>query len=175
MLTWDKFSSRFGPVIIGVLLFNQAKYIVWLSFEEDETLFLEYAFSKLKGYTPIRYDHIELHNTIFGYSTSVRSPEPNENYFLWPIGSDFQLNVWRALMNTKIGEQVTYSDIADSIGMPKSSRAVANAVGANPISFLIPCHRIIRKDIKKSNIDNYRWGRDIKEAIMGWEMFSRGV
>jgi AraC family transcriptional regulator of adaptative response/methylated-DNA-[protein]-cysteine methyltransferase len=81
-------------------------------------------------------------------------------------GTNFQIKVWEALMQIPAGFIVSYEDIAGIIGNPKAVRAVANAVANNPISYVIPCHRVIRK---MGIIHEYRWGSARKKAILGWE------
>jgi len=81
-------------------------------------------------------------------------------------GTNFQINVWRALLSIPKGCVVSYQDIASHIGHPKAFRAVANAIAINPVAYLIPCHRVIAKSGK---IHQYRWGSDRKKAIIGWE------
>ena len=81
-------------------------------------------------------------------------------------GTNFQINVWRALLAIPSGKVLSYQDIAVCINRPASVRAAANAVARNPISYLIPCHRVIAKSGK---IHQYRWGRSRKKAILGWE------
>jgi AraC family transcriptional regulator of adaptative response/methylated-DNA-[protein]-cysteine methyltransferase len=84
-------------------------------------------------------------------------------------GTNFQLKVWEALLRIPAGALSTYEQIARSIGHPKAMRAVGSAIGDNPIAYLIPCHRIIRKEGK---IGGYQWGTARKSAIIGWEMSS---
>ena len=84
-------------------------------------------------------------------------------------GTNFQLKVWEALLKIPHGGLVTYGDIAKSIGAPKASRAVGAAVGANMISLLIPCHRVI---LSSGVIHNYRWGAARKKAILAMERAS---
>jgi AraC family transcriptional regulator of adaptative response/methylated-DNA-[protein]-cysteine methyltransferase len=81
-------------------------------------------------------------------------------------GTNFQIKVWEALIKIPMGAAVSYEDVAAHIGMPKASRAVGNAVGSNPISFVIPCHRVIRKT---AEFGNYGGGIARKLAILGWE------
>lgn len=81
-------------------------------------------------------------------------------------GSDFQLKVWQALLQVPLGQLSSYGEIAKSIGKPKASRAVGSAIGANPVAFLIPCHRVIQAT---GNSGGYRWGDTRKSAIIGWE------
>jgi AraC family transcriptional regulator of adaptative response/methylated-DNA-[protein]-cysteine methyltransferase len=85
---------------------------------------------------------------------------------LYVKGTNFQIQVWQALIRIPFGKAVTYEDIARHIGMPQASRAVGNAVGRNPIPFLIPCHRVIRK---LGEFGNYGEGPKRKKAILGWE------
>jgi AraC family transcriptional regulator of adaptative response/methylated-DNA-[protein]-cysteine methyltransferase len=82
------------------------------------------------------------------------------------IGSDFQLRVWEALLRVPMGHACTYSDIAQRIGRPTASRAVGAAVGANPLSFVVPCHRALGKS---GALTGYHWGLTRKRAILGWE------
>ncbi|MCC7048786.1 MAG: methylated-DNA--[protein]-cysteine S-methyltransferase [Alphaproteobacteria bacterium] len=82
------------------------------------------------------------------------------------MGSPFQIKVWEALLQVPEGALVSYEGLAAAIGKPTAARAVGTAVGANPISFLIPCHRAIRKT---GVISDYHWGRARKLALIGWE------
>ena len=82
------------------------------------------------------------------------------------IGTDFQVRVWQSLLKIPFGKAVTYSDVANDIGQPTASRAVGAAVGANPISFVVPCHRALGKS---GALTGYHWGLTRKRAILGWE------
>jgi AraC family transcriptional regulator of adaptative response/methylated-DNA-[protein]-cysteine methyltransferase len=95
--------------------------------------------------------------------------EPGEApLHLWLKGTNFQVNVWRALLRIEPGQLSTYGDIAHAIGRPRAARAVGTAIGANPVAFLIPCHRVIRAT---SLFDtNYRWGPARKLAMIGREI-----
>jgi AraC family transcriptional regulator of adaptative response/methylated-DNA-[protein]-cysteine methyltransferase len=81
-------------------------------------------------------------------------------------GTNFQLKVWEALLNIPNGAVTTYQQIAQSIGNPGAVRAVGTAVGDNPVAYLIPCHRVIRKE---GVLGEYRWGSLRKKALIGWE------
>ncbi|TFG42144.1 MAG: methylated-DNA--[protein]-cysteine S-methyltransferase [Syntrophobacterales bacterium] len=81
-------------------------------------------------------------------------------------GTNFQIKVWEALLSIPVGTVVTYEDIALHIGLPKAVRAVGNAVGKNPVSFVIPCHRVVRKT---AEFGNYGGGTARKKAMLGWE------
>ncbi|OBY02789.1 6-O-methylguanine DNA methyltransferase [Rhizobium leguminosarum bv. trifolii] len=82
------------------------------------------------------------------------------------IGTDFQVRVWQSLLKIPFGKAVTYSDIANDIGRPTAQRAVGAAVGANPISFVVPCHRALGKN---GALTGYHWGLTRKRAMLGWE------
>ena len=82
------------------------------------------------------------------------------------IGTDFQLRVWGALLRIPFGKARTYSHIAAEIGQPTASRAVGAAIGSNPISFVVPCHRALGKS---GALTGYHWGLTRKRAILGWE------
>ncbi|MBB2688548.1 bifunctional helix-turn-helix domain-containing protein/methylated-DNA--[protein]-cysteine S-methyltransferase [Rhizobium sophoriradicis] len=82
------------------------------------------------------------------------------------IGTDFQVSVWQSLLKIPFGKAVTYSDIARDIGRPTAMRAVGAAVGANPISFVVPCHRALGKN---GALTGYHWGLTRKRAMLGWE------
>lgn len=86
-------------------------------------------------------------------------------------GTNFQLKVWRALLEIPPAQLTTYGDLARRLGAPTASRAVGGAVGANPISVLIPCHRVIRGT---GVFGHYRWGAARKLALCGWEA-ARGL
>lgn len=92
--------------------------------------------------------------------------QSNSPVSLHLIGAPFQIKVWEALLTTKSGEVTTYSDIAQHIGNPKAVRAVGTAVGRNPISWLIPCHRALRKS---GALGGYHWGLPVKRAMLAWE------
>ncbi len=81
-------------------------------------------------------------------------------------GTNFQISVWKALLQIPPAKIVSYSQVATAIGHPKSARAVGLAVGANPVAFLIPCHRVIQQSGK---LGGYHWGLTRKQAIHAWE------
>jgi len=81
-------------------------------------------------------------------------------------GTNFQIKVWEALIKIPFGAVVSYEDVAIQVGIPGATRAVGSAVGKNPISFIIPCHRVIRKT---ADFGNYGGGKTRKKAILGWE------
>jgi AraC family transcriptional regulator of adaptative response/methylated-DNA-[protein]-cysteine methyltransferase len=88
------------------------------------------------------------------------------------IGTDFEIRVWEALLTVPFGRAATYSDIARRIGRPTAARAVGAAVGKNPLSFVVPCHRVLGKS---GSLTGYRWGLTRKRAILGWEAGKAGA
>jgi len=85
---------------------------------------------------------------------------------LFVRGTNFQVQVWKALLEIPSGSLCAYSSLAEAIGRPTATRAVASAVGDNPISWFIPCHRVIRKG---GNLGGYRWGLPRKKVMLAWE------
>lgn len=82
------------------------------------------------------------------------------------IGTDFEIRVWETLLRIPMGRATTYSNIAEHVGKPRAARAVGAAIGKNPISFVVPCHRVIGKS---GDLTGYHWGLTRKRAILGWE------
>ena len=91
---------------------------------------------------------------------------PDRPVRLVMIGTDFEVRVWEALLKIPVGRAVSYQDIARHLGQPTASRAVGSAVGRNPISFVVPCHRVLRGD---GSLGGYHWGLTRKRALIGWE------
>ncbi|MBF0286630.1 MAG: methylated-DNA--[protein]-cysteine S-methyltransferase [SAR324 cluster bacterium] len=91
--------------------------------------------------------------------------EKNE-FHLFLKGTNFQIQVWQALLRIPASSMVTYQDVASSMSLPTATRAVANAIGKNPVAYIIPCHRVITKS---GQTHKYRWGATRKKAILGWE------
>lgn len=98
------------------------------------------------------------------FSKSVKEKRKPLQLFL--KGTNFQIKVWEALMRIPEGAVVSYEDLARAIGNAKASRAVGSAVAKNPVAYIIPCHRVIRRE---GVLGNYHWGPDRKKALLGWE------
>ncbi len=90
---------------------------------------------------------------------------------LAPMGTNFQVKVWRALLELGARGATSYGSLAEAIGSPGASRAVGQAVGANPVAWLIPCHRVLRRD---GGLGGYHWGVERKRAMLAWEHARRG-
>jgi AraC family transcriptional regulator of adaptative response/methylated-DNA-[protein]-cysteine methyltransferase len=98
---------------------------------------------------------------VFG---AYRQPEP---VHLFVTGTAFQIQVWQALLRVPEGQLTSYGALAASLQVPTAARAVGSAVGANPIAYLIPCHRVIRST---GELGGYRWGPTRKRALLGLEL-----
>lgn len=82
------------------------------------------------------------------------------------IGTDFEIRVWEGLLKIPVGKATTYSKLASHVGRPDAPRAVGRAVGRNPVSFVVPCHRVVGKS---GDLTGYHWGITRKRAMLGWE------
>lgn len=91
---------------------------------------------------------------------------PERPLSLYVAGTNFQINVWKALLQIPPGKIASYSQVASTIGRPRAARAVGLAVGQNPVAFLIPCHRVIRQN---GELGGYHWGETRKHAMHAWE------
>lgn len=95
------------------------------------------------------------------------TPRAGRKLTLWVHGSNFQLQVWRALLAAGRNRTLSYAALAESIGRSSACRAVGSAVGANPVAWLIPCHHVLRAN---GALGGYRWGLDRKQAMLAWEL-----
>lgn len=96
----------------------------------------------------------------------IFNASPSSPLSLHLKGTNFQIQVWQALLRIPLGELTTYQTLATAMGKPTAARAIGNAVGRNPIAYLIPCHRVIRGT---GELGGYRWGCERKAAMLGWE------
>ncbi|MDI9744243.1 cysteine methyltransferase [Acinetobacter nosocomialis] len=117
--------------------------------------------AQLRNYSPI------WHQQIAQWFRQDFSEHLQQKLPLNLAGTPFQLQVWEALLTIPEGQLRTYQDIADQIGKPKAVRAVATAIGQNPIAYLIPCHRVIRAT---GMVGEYHWQKGRKLALLAWEM-----
>ena len=92
--------------------------------------------------------------------------QPDRPLSLYVSGTNFQINVWRALLQIPEGSLNSYSQVAEAVGRPKAARAVGTAIGSNPVAFFIPCHRVLQQS---GSIGGYHWGTTRKHAIHAWE------
>jgi AraC family transcriptional regulator of adaptative response/methylated-DNA-[protein]-cysteine methyltransferase len=126
------------------------------------------ALADMKSRWP-RASYVEDLGATAPYVTRIFDPEtwrPDRPLRIFMIGSDFEVRVWETLLRVPLGRATTYSDIAAHLGKPTAARAVGSAVGRNPISFVVPCHRVLGKS---GGFCGYHWGLTRKRAIIGWE------
>lgn len=158
---WGWFESPFGPAII----MGTEKGICGMGFAAE--MGQETALKDLLSRWP-KADFVEDATMLrpwvlqaFGAGDGALNKAP-----LFLIGAPFQIKVWEALLSIPSGHVTTYSEIAQVIGNPKAVRAVGTAVGRNPISWLIPCHRALRKS---GGLGGYHWGLPMKRAMLAYE------
>jgi AraC family transcriptional regulator of adaptative response/methylated-DNA-[protein]-cysteine methyltransferase len=106
-----------------------------------------------------------------GYIFDPAAWRPDKPVELALIGTDFELRVWRMLLDIPLGQVTTYSDLANRLGNPKAARAVGAAVGKNPVSFVVPCHRVLGRS---GALTGYYWGLRRKKAMLAWEAAMEG-
>jgi AraC family transcriptional regulator of adaptative response/methylated-DNA-[protein]-cysteine methyltransferase len=114
-------------------------------------------------------DYIEDQAATSACAERIFKPEnwrPDQPLRVVFIGTDFEIRVWETLLRIPMGKASTYSDIAAHLGKPSAARAVGTAVGRNPVSFVVPCHRVMGKS---GSLCGYHWGLTRKRAILGWE------
>ncbi len=158
---WGWFESPFGPALV----MGTDKGICGIGFAAETGE--EAAMDDLLGRWPkakFIEDPMRLRPWVlaaFGAASDRLEPAP-----LYLIGAPFQIKVWEALLRIPSGHVTTYSEIARAVGNPRAVRAVGTAVGRNPISWLIPCHRALRKS---GGLGGYHWGLPVKRALLAYE------
>ncbi len=157
--------SPFGPCLLGVT----ERGICWLSFASAERDGL----AELRATWPAATIRDDSRGTsaYAGRIFSLRPQASRRPLRLLVGGTNFQLKVWEALIRIPPGRLTTYADVGEAIQRPTAARAVGNAVAANPISYLIPCHRVIRR---MGIVGDYRWGRRRKKTMIAWENVRAG-
>ncbi|MFZ1338721.1 MAG: bifunctional helix-turn-helix domain-containing protein/methylated-DNA--[protein]-cysteine S-methyltransferase [Paracoccaceae bacterium] len=158
-ILWGWFPSPFGPALV----MGTDKGICGIGFADDTGT--EAAMADLTARWP-KATYIEDPATLAPWAKAAFGTDPGRAAPLHLIGAPFQIKVWEALLSIPTGHVTTYSDIASAIGHPAAQRAVGSAVGRNPISFLIPCHRALRRD---GGLGGYHWGLPRKRAMLAWE------
>lgn len=158
---WGWFESPFGPTVV----MGTEKGICGMGFaaETGEAAALEDLIARWPAARFVE-DPMRLRPWVlaaFGAADAKLETAP-----LYLIGAPFQIKVWEALLRIPSGHVTTYSEIAQSIGNPRAVRAVGTAVGRNPVSWLIPCHRALRKS---GGLGGYHWGLPVKRAMLAYE------
>lgn len=152
----------FGLALIGVT----ERGICWLSFlQADEEPRVELEKMKSHWHNSVFKEDVALTENSIDQIFNRRNS--NERLHVFVKGTNFQVKVWEALLRIPMGSVATYQNIANKIQSPRAMQAVGSAVGSNHIAYLIPCHRVIRKD---GVLGEYRWSSTRKKSIIGWEM-----
>ncbi len=159
LIEYGTADTPFGLALIAW----SSRGVTFLGFCEDSGI--EFALNSLRQ---------QWHGAIFQQSQlqaqkflqQVFSNSESQNLQIWLRGSPFQIKVWQALMAIPDGAHATYGQIAEHVGQSGAGRAVGTAIGKNPISWIVPCHRVIRK---MGDLGGYRWGLPVKSAMIGYE------
>jgi len=156
--------TPFGTCLIGVT----ERGICWLSFVAigDEAA-VEMEKMKEHWHQSIFHQNQSVTESFTNKIFNRGDAETQSKINVFVKGTNFQVKVWEALLRLPIGSVTTYQNIAEKIKNPKAMQAVGSAVGSNHIAYLIPCHRVIRKD---GILGEYRWSAARKKSIIGWEM-----
>jgi AraC family transcriptional regulator, regulatory protein of adaptative response / methylated-DNA-[protein]-cysteine methyltransferase len=156
-IAWGWFETPFGPA----LAMGTGRGLCGLAFAAETGR--EAAFADLRGRWP-RAEYREDPAAVAPWVAAAFGGGGEARLHLG--GGPFQIKVWEALMQVPSGHVTTYSDLAAAIGHPGAMRAVGSAVGRNPVSWLIPCHRALRKS---GGLGGYHWGLGVKRAMLAWE------
>jgi len=149
----------------GIFIATTARGICRLSFIDFDDIKCDV--NELKKKWPqatIRESHantLNIVNALFGKKVMINRP-----LSLYVSGTNFQISVWKALLQIPPGAVVSYTQIAEAVGRPRAARAVGTAIGSNPAAFIIPCHRVIQQSGK---LGGYHWGETRLHAIHAWE------
>ena len=162
-MVWGAAPSPFGTAVLVLTEYGLAG----IGFADGETS-VEAAFEDLRDRWPnARFTRSDA--KVAPVATRIFDPtrwNPDEPVKLVLIGTDFEVQVWQTLLKIPVGKATTYQGVAEHIGRPTASRAVGAAVGKNPISFVVPCHRVVGST---GALTGYHWGVPRKRAILGWE------
>lgn len=162
-MTWGTAPSPFGTAVLVTTEYGLAG----IGFA-DEDMSIAAAFEDLRLRWP-NASYTRNDAAIAPVAARVFDPtrwDPEHPVRVVLIGTDFEVSVWETLLKIPVGKATTYSDVARRIGRPAASRAVGAAVGKNPISFVVPCHRVVGTS---GALTGYHWGLPRKRAILGWE------
>lgn len=155
-LRWTVFATRFGPMLAA----RSARGLCALQFVADGAEARRWLQARWPQ-AVLQEDGTAAHGLEGLFDTGPGAP-----LALHVQGSNFQVQVWRALLAIPCGQTVHYGELATRLGRPRAARAVGGAVAANPVAALIPCHRVIRAS---GALGDYRWGAERKAELLDWE------
>jgi AraC family transcriptional regulator of adaptative response/methylated-DNA-[protein]-cysteine methyltransferase len=162
VMEWGLCPSPFGDALI----ITHGGRLAGLGFAEPERP--DAALADFRRRWP-RADFVEAHEKAVPLAAKIFDPsewQAGAAIRIVMIGSDFEVRVWQALLDVPFGSVTSYSTVAERINRPKAARAVGAAIGRNPISFVVPCHRVLGKG---GSLTGYHWGLARKRALLGWE------
>lgn len=154
---FNQYDSPFGPICIA----SCAQGITHMLFDGEKT-----------ARQRVLKTHPQARLTVQGDAhhqaalSHISAPHAPKQVWLALTGTPFQIQVWKALLDVALGETSSYGAVAQRIARPKAARAVGAAIGKNPISFIVPCHRILAAN---GSLGGYYWGSEKKKAILDWE------
>ncbi len=156
---YAEYDSPFGTIVIGSA--NGAVCYIGLDKIEDAESILSKRFKS----SSINYKRDEFQKLAAKFLNEVHTKQIKTLPLLL-YGTSFQISVWKALLEIPLAQLVSYSDIAEIVGKPKGTRAIGTAVGCNPITYLVPCHRVLRRN---GTLGSYFWGLEKKREILQLE------
>jgi len=162
-IVWGFHASPFG----SALIMASDRGVTGLAFADDGAQEVRVFEDMARRWPKAEFVHAP--ERVAGYAARIFTPElwrKDDPLKIVLIGADFEVRVWRTLLKLPMGRAVSYGEIASHVCTAKAARAVGSAVGRNPISFVVPCHRVLRKD---GGLGGYHWGVTRKQAIIGWE------
>lgn len=162
-ITYGIHDTRLGQVVIA----QSSCGVCWLGFmvSKEDGAYKGDGFKRMKEYFPHSKFVRDDSQTKDMMTTIMQAWDQDtlEELQLDLRGTEFQKSVWKALLNIPKGHVISYGDVANDIGKPKASRAVGSAVGENPVSLIVPCHRVVQKS---GALGNYGWGTGLKKKIL---------
>jgi AraC family transcriptional regulator of adaptative response/methylated-DNA-[protein]-cysteine methyltransferase len=151
--------TPFGNIIVASTL----KGICYMAFADDKDEAFNHLYAQFPNASYYQVVDMAQQNALFIFK---KDWSQLANIKLHLKGTSFQLKIWEALLKIPLGGLNTYATVAQTVQMPTASRAVGSAIGANPVAFLIPCHRVIKST---GEFGQYHWGSNRKTAMIGWE------
>jgi AraC family transcriptional regulator, regulatory protein of adaptative response / methylated-DNA-[protein]-cysteine methyltransferase len=148
----------FGKYILALTSEKRICALEFLNKEEEAVISLQQQWKE----SELKYDP----GKTSPFAGKLFSPGSSSPLNILVKGTPFQLKVWEALLKIPFGSLVSYQAVSEHVHKPGGFQATGGAIGRNPLAFLIPCHRVVRKT---GEINGYRWGLDRKSALIGWE------
>ncbi len=164
----DKIIYGLHDTLIGQIVVAQSdKGVCWLGFmvSKEEGAYKGDGFTRMTEFFPtstLMRDDAQTEDVVAKIMQAWDQDTLNDIQ-LDLRGTEFQREVWEALLHIPRGQVISYGDVANDIGRPKASRAVGSAVGQNPVSLVVPCHRVVQRG---GGLGNYGWGVDLKKTIL---------